>query len=71
MSLFDHEEICEGCELAVFHSCCRKFCKCKDGHASGVDHSHGVCSWKRPSGSGNAQHAQPATPEQSAQQAVR
>jgi hypothetical protein len=28
MSLYSFEEICEGCNNAVFHSCCEKFCHC-------------------------------------------
>ena len=29
MSLFSNEEVCEGCLHAVFHDCCKSFCRCK------------------------------------------
>lgn len=43
MSLFSHEEICEGCPSAVFHTCCDKFCHCKDGCEHDADAIMGVC----------------------------
>jgi hypothetical protein len=48
MSLYSHEEICKGCELAIFHTCCGKFCKCSGNHAWSADHCEGTCSFKLP-----------------------
>lgn len=46
MSLFSYEEICEECSDAVFHDCCKKFCKCLTDHKSDCDHVHGQCPYK-------------------------
>jgi len=44
MSLFTFEEICEGCENAVFHDCCGRFCRCRVD--ANPDHIRGKCSEK-------------------------
>ena len=46
MSLFSHNEICEGCIHAVFHTCCNNFCRCKEGHEQEVDHIKCECEYK-------------------------
>jgi hypothetical protein len=44
MSLYSHEEVCVACIYAVFHNCCKSFCKCEIGaNINGYD---GTCSSK-------------------------
>ena len=43
MALYEHEEICKGCENAVFHECCGKFCKCLIGEDKSVNACQGTC----------------------------
>lgn len=45
MSLFGNEEICIGCEYAIFHDCCGKFCKCNIN--AEPDAIHGKCKLKK------------------------
>jgi hypothetical protein len=46
MSLYTHEEICVDCNLAVFHCCCKKFCRCLEGHENEVDGIACSCAYK-------------------------
>lgn len=46
MSLFSHEEICRGCTYAVFHKCCRSFCKCTHPDGDATDNLKGKCENK-------------------------
>jgi hypothetical protein len=50
MSLYSHEEVCEGCVSAIFHKCCRKFCSCLGGHQEDVDYSVGHCPHRKVTG---------------------
>ena len=47
MSLYMSEEICAGCEHAVFHDCCEKFCHCKKGNESYRQYMNGTCKFKK------------------------
>lgn len=44
--LYTEEEICCGCEYAVFHECCDKFCRCTEGHIEEIDCLDGKCEFK-------------------------
>jgi len=46
MSLFSHEEICRGCTYAVFHECCKSFCKCTCPDGDFSDYLSGKCENK-------------------------
>ncbi len=46
MSLYSHEEICEGCTKAVFHECCSKFCHCEDNHEQSTNGYDGTCEYR-------------------------
>lgn len=46
MSLFSLQEICNKCENAVWHECCKNFCHCKDGHEQTVNGYNGTCEHK-------------------------
>jgi hypothetical protein len=48
MSLYSLEEICEGCTLAVFHTCCKKFCRCIDKHEYDANGYNCTCFYKKP-----------------------
>jgi len=41
MSLYTNEQVCRGCIHAVFHECCRSFCKCLIGED--IDELVGTC----------------------------
>lgn len=43
MSLYSEEEICEGCDHAVFHDCCKKFCHCKIKMEQLANDLNGTC----------------------------
>lgn len=47
MSLYSYEEICEGCEYAVFHECCNSFCHCKDDATDQANCYNGKCLNKK------------------------
>ena len=47
MSMYMSEEICEGCEHAVFHDCCKRFCHCKENNESYRKHTDGTCLFKK------------------------
>jgi hypothetical protein len=46
MSLYTHEEICEGCISAIWHYCCEKFCSCTLNHKEDCDFYKGKCFHK-------------------------
>ena len=46
MSLYTHEEICEGCVNAIFHECCNKFCHCIIDAEGDVNCYNGTCESK-------------------------
>ena len=43
MSLYTLDEICEGCQHAVEHDCCGRFCRCAEEHEYEVDGYNGTC----------------------------
>jgi hypothetical protein len=47
MSLYMSEEICEGCEYAVFHDCCKSFCHCTEHNEDYRQHMNGTCQFKK------------------------
>ena len=46
MSLFSLQEICKGCENAIWHDCCKNFCHCKKNHEQDVNGYNGTCEHK-------------------------
>jgi hypothetical protein len=46
MSLYSEEEVCQECKKAVFHKCCKKFCRCKDGNEAYRNFYNGTCEYK-------------------------
>ena len=46
MSLYSHDEVCETCKFAEFHSCCGQFCYCKEGHEEDMSALLGTCEFK-------------------------
>jgi len=45
MSLYLKEEICQGCDYAAFHECCKSLCRCKENHIEGLDRCKGKCEY--------------------------
>ena len=43
MSLYTLDEICEGCQRAVMHDCCGRFCRCRGSHEREADGINGTC----------------------------
>lgn len=46
MSLYSNEEICPGCQFAVFHDCCHKFCRCTEGQQDNTNGYNGTCEYR-------------------------
>jgi hypothetical protein len=53
MSLFSNDEVCETCRKAIFHDCCKTFCRCIDDHD--INGISGDCDFKVEWGSGPIQ----------------
>lgn len=47
MSLYTFEEICVGCDFAVWHGCCQRFCYCRKEHGDDTNNREGTCPYKR------------------------
>ena len=45
MSLYTLDEICEGCQHAVEHDCCGRFCRCRGSHELETDGISGTCPY--------------------------
>ena len=41
------ELICAGCQHAVFHGCCGRFCRCRGSHEREADGIGGTCPYYR------------------------
>jgi hypothetical protein len=47
MALYMSEDICDGCEHAVFHECCQRFCHCKEKNEPYRKYITGTCLFKK------------------------
>jgi hypothetical protein len=47
MATYMTEDICKGCEYAVFHDCCGKFCQCKEKLEGYRNYEKGTCKFKK------------------------
>jgi len=45
VSLYTLDEICEGCQHAVEHDCCGRFCRCRGSHELETDGISGTCPY--------------------------
>lgn len=59
MALYTMEEICKGCQHAVFHECCGAFCRCRLNRQSLVNGVNGTCAAKCIPGSDSTSSGMP------------
>lgn len=45
MNLYSKEEICQGCDFAVFHDCCKSLCRCMEQRIEELDYYDGRCKY--------------------------